>query len=195
MSQPTKISIAPVKYCQTSSFVARVLNHLQIPQLALPLPDASGRGPGGGVENPSVFKIFCTPAKPKTQQYRALQPFRLRKTRGILGAPGELSGTQKGVMSQRTTRFKKELDRSEWFIYSHMLDSPNFNLIPAATQVARPANPKGTNLFLESGQVYNAAERRSAIPKSGFRPRSIHRRSRCSQDHCQILNARLWSGT
>jgi len=31
-------------------------------------------------------------------------------------------------------------------------------------QVARPANPKGTNLFHGSGQVYNAAERRGEIP-------------------------------
>ena len=97
--QPKSYTV-PVKYCQTSSFVARVLNHLQIPQLALPLPDASGRGPGGGVENPSVAKNSLCPLRlcgeSKTQQYRALQTIGVFKIPEKLGTTRSALGGAKG---------------------------------------------------------------------------------------------------
>ena len=68
---------------------------------ASPEPPLSNQPKISALSARSVFKIFCTPAKPKTQQYRALQPFGTQKTRGILGTTRGAFGYARGRQCSR----------------------------------------------------------------------------------------------
>ncbi len=155
-------SLCPLRLCGESKFSAPSVPQRRIQNPAIPRPparrplqnpqkagDFSGRlrGTRGYAKGGTLSSLSAT----------CLRPFRRRRA---------AVSTEMYTLPQRVIRFKKELDRSEWFMYPHILGSSNFSLIRAATQVARPANPKATNLFRASGQVYNAAERRGEIPKS-----------------------------
>ena len=176
-------SSAPIKQCVKSPSVAKLPDQIPIPPNALPFPLYGGRGRGMGVKKPSGL---C--GKHKTQQYRALQPSHpLKNWRnmglsqgfdgGIPGAPRDDAGTN-GRLFQPTwipcvakahIRSNKGLDRSERLMIcsqSRLRMKLSGTWLWPFTSCARPANPKGTNLFRGSRQVYNAAERRSAIPKS-----------------------------
>ncbi len=157
-----KKSLCPLRLCGESKFSApsapqRRIQNPAIPRLParrpLQNPQKAGdfsarlRGTRGCAKGAMLSSLSAT----------CLRPFRRRRA---------AVSTEMYTLPQRVIRFKKELDRSEWFMYPHRLGSSNFSLIRAATQVARPANPKATNLFRGSGRVYNAAERRREIPKS-----------------------------